>query len=87
MKEVNAFYLSERTARTALGTIVKDGMVLKIISVSMLVQVTKMAGNFPAADEPGSFDQPNRNQQFPTFRMPEIHKTIHQIVFTSYCGI
>ena len=30
MKEVNKFYSSERTARTALGKLVKEGMVLKI---------------------------------------------------------
>lgn len=59
MKEVNAFYLSERTARAALRRVVKDGMVLKIISVSMLVQVTKMAGNFPAADEPNQIEISN----------------------------
>ena len=30
MREVNALYSSERTARTALGKLVKEGMVLKI---------------------------------------------------------
>ena len=30
MREVNKFYSSERTARTALGKLVKEGMVLKI---------------------------------------------------------
>ena len=30
MREVNTLYSSERTARTALGKLVKEGMVLKI---------------------------------------------------------